>query len=151
MPGEVVALYCARVKGELPESVPLVMAEAGRGLVGDRYFASPRRRKHEPDTELTLIEVEEIDDFNLRAETTYARPEFRRNVVTRGIRLNDLVGQRFLIGTVEAEGIRLCEPCSRLARFTTKQIVKAMVHRAGLRARIVTSGAISLGDALKVI
>jgi len=116
-------------------------ALAGRGLAGDRYaagrgtFSGPGR-----GYELTLVEAEVLDELELPWE------EARRNVVTRGISLNGLVGRRFLIGSVECVGRRLAEPCAHLERLARPGLLRPLVHRGGLRADIVTGGVIRLGD-----
>jgi len=122
---------------------------SGRGLVGDRYFEgigtfSATAKK--PSHEVTLVEAEEIDGFNEQFGTTIRPEDLRRNLVTRGIRLNDLVGQRFAIGSVIFEGIRLCEPCSHLAAMTRGEILTGLLHQAGLRAAIIESGTVRVGD-----
>lgn len=127
-------------------------AEAGRGLAGDRYhagvgtFSNPHAQGHD----LTLVEQEVIDDLSdvfpgYRAEDT------RRNVVTSGIALNGLVGWRFRVGEVECLGRRLCEPCAHLDRISVRGSLRPLVHRGGLRADIVTSGRIAVGDAVEPI
>jgi MOSC domain-containing protein YiiM len=127
-------------------------AEAGRGLAGDRYhagvgtFSNPHARGHD----LTLVEQEVIDELGgvfpgYRAEDT------RRNVVTTGIALNGLVGWRFRVGEVECLGRRLCEPCAHLDRISVRGSLRPLVHRGGLRADIVASGRISVGDPVERI
>ena len=117
-------------------------AYAGRGLEGDRYadgrgtFSNPHSQGHD----LTLIEAEVVDALGLTPE------EARRNVVTRGIDLNALVGRRFFVGDVECAGQRLCEPCAHLQRLTHPGILRDLVHRGGLRADIVSDGTIRVGD-----
>jgi hypothetical protein len=116
-------------------------ARAGRGLAGDRYEAgrgtfSGRGRGYE----LTLVEAEVLDEIELPWE------EARRNVVTRGISLNGLVGERFRIGSVECVGRRLAEPCAHLEKLAGPGLLRPLVHRGGLRADIVTGGVIRLGD-----
>jgi hypothetical protein len=121
-------------------------AVAGRGLDGDRYFSgrgtfSGSGRGYE----LTLIEAEALEA--LQAEgVEISWEEARRNVVTRGIGLNALVGRRFLIGEVECVGRRLAEPCSHLQRLAPPGILAGLVHRGGLRADILGSGTIRVGD-----
>jgi hypothetical protein len=120
-----------------------VEAIAGRGLEGDRYaggrgtFSAPGR-----GYELTLVESEVLDSLDLSWE------EARRNVVTRGIALNALVGRRFAIGSVECVGRRLAEPCSHLERLSRTGILRPLVHRAGLRADILAGGTIAVGDTI---
>jgi MOSC domain-containing protein YiiM len=127
--------------------VEQVTAHAGRGLEGDRYcdargtFSDPHATGHD----LTLIEAEVLEQLRL-PEAGLAAPDARRNVVTRGIDLNALVGQRFTIGAVTCVGRRLCEPCAHLQRLTVPGTLRALVHRGGLRADIVTGGLIRVGD-----
>lgn len=113
-----------------------VSAVAGKGLVGDRHF-------HEdgagPGRALTLIEAEVLEDVGLTGAQS------RRQVVVRGVRLNDLVGKRFRVGDVECLGVELCEPCSHLQQMTRAGIIKALIHRGGLNADILTDGQISVG------
>jgi hypothetical protein len=123
-----------------------VRAVAGSGLAGDRYAAgagtfSGAGRGYE----LTLIEAEALAD--LAAEgVEIAWEEARRNVVTRGIRLNGLVGRRFLLGEVECVGRRLAEPCSHLQRLAPAGTLRGLVHRGGLRADILRGGTVTVGD-----
>jgi len=117
------------------------VALAGRGLEGDRYatgqgtFSGPGR-----GYQLTLVEAEALDTVGLSWE------EARRNIVTRGVDLNALVGRPFLIGSVECLGRRLAEPCAHLEKLTRPGLLRPLVHRAGLRADIVVGGTIELGD-----
>jgi hypothetical protein len=125
--------------------LPVAAAEAlpGRGLNGDRYangagtFSAPGR-----GYELTLVEAEVLDEIELSWE------EARRNVVTRGIALNALVGKRFRIGAVECVGRRLAEPCAHLEQLARPGLLRPLVHRGGLRADILSGGTISVGDGI---
>jgi MOSC domain-containing protein YiiM len=118
-----------------------VNAVAGKGLEGDRHFFAEGAR---PGGAITLIEAEVLEDVGLSG------PQSRRQVVTRGVRLNDLVGKRFLVGGVECEGVELCEPCLHLQSLTRPGIIEDLLHRGGLNADIVTSGTISVGDTVTV-
>ena len=121
-----------------------VEAVAGRGLVGDRYyegrgtFSSPGR-----GYQLTLVEAEVLDSVDLPWE------QARRNIVTRGIALNALVGRRFTIGPVECIGRRLAEPCAHLEQLARPGLLRPLVHRGGLRADILAGGTISIGDPVR--
>ena len=117
--------------------VDKVRAVAGHGLEGDRYYFPDGAGTGEA---LTLIEAEVLDEVSLTG------PQARRQVVTRGIRLNDLVGKRFRIGEVECLGVELAEPCRHLQELTRPGIIKQLVHRGGLRADLLTTGVISVGD-----
>jgi MOSC domain-containing protein YiiM len=127
--------------------------ESGRGLVGDRYYGQAgtfsEKLKDGADWELTLIESEEIQRFNDSQGLALPAASFRRNIVTSGVPLNELVGRRFKVGAALLEGIRLCEPCAHLGKLIGPAVVKGMVHQAGLRARIVTGAIVRVGDAIE--
>jgi MOSC domain-containing protein YiiM len=130
--------------------VEAVRAVAGQGLEGDRYFAGDGTfsKKRKPGRDLTLIEAEAIEGLALDDGIELGPGEARRNVVTRGIGLNDLVGRRFTVGEVECVGSRLCDPCSHLERLTQPGVLKGLANRGGLRADVVTGGEIRVGDAV---
>ncbi len=119
----------------------------GFGLEGDRYtagqgtFPSPR-----PGAALTLIEAEVCETF----DPPLVPDEHRRNVVTRGVKLNGLVGVSFSIGSVRCRGIRLCEPCATMQAYAERSILRPLVHRGGLRADILDAGEIRVGDEIVV-
>jgi MOSC domain-containing protein YiiM len=127
-----------------------VLAIPGVGLEGDRYaLRQGTFFKPEPDFELTLIEAEAIEALQRDYHVELAPGEARRNLVTRGVALNHLVGRDFQIGEVKIHGIRLCEPCHHLQRITGRQVIKGLLHRGGLRAQILSQGAIRVGDSLR--
>jgi len=133
--------------------VPTARAVPGRGLEGDRYFVgagtfTPRKR---PGTgyDLTLVEAEVLDELASANGTRLEYADARRNIVTRGVDLNSLVGQRFKIGEVECIGRRLCEPCVHLERLTSPGVLRGLIHKGGLRADILTEGEITLGAAIE--
>lgn len=117
--------------------VDFVRAVAGCGLEGDRHFRPDGQR---PGGAITLIEAEALDDVSLSG------PQSRRQVVVRGVRLNDLVGKRFMVGSVECLGVQLCEPCLHLQKLTRPGIIDDLTHRGGLNADILTTGTIAVGD-----
>ena len=124
-------------------------AVPGSGLEGDRYFEgkgtfSPNPRK--PDFEVTLVEKEKIEAFAVESGLPFTTFHARRNVVTEGVDLNALVGREFLLGEVRIRGIRLCEPCTYLAKTTFPETLRGLVHQGGLRAQILTEGTIRVGD-----
>ena len=130
-------------KHELPEPVERVRAIAGRGLEGNRYFYdgdAPAGRA------LTLIAAEALEEGAAESGVELSAAESRRNVLTRGIDVNALVGERVRVGNVECFGVELCEPCTTLQKLTRPGVVKAYVHRAGLNADILTDGEIAVGD-----
>jgi len=140
--GTVVGLLVAPEAESPLEAVDQARALPGRGLEGDRYAAGRGTFGHgaRRGYELTLVESEALADVGLTWE------EARRNVVTSGISLNGLVGKRFRIGDVEIIGRRLAEPCAHLERLVRPGIMRPLVHRAGLRADILSEGVIRIGD-----
>ncbi|MCG6872591.1 MAG: MOSC domain-containing protein [Gammaproteobacteria bacterium] len=114
------------------------------GLEGDRY-TNPAYRK-QPANQLTLIAAENIEAFVAETGLPLDHHEPRRNLVTRGVDLNALVGKRFRIGGAEFEGLELCEPCATFAKATHPQVVRYFVHKGGLNARIVQGGRLCVGD-----
>lgn len=150
--GTVESIYIASAAQGAPQPVAQAAAIPGAGLEGDRYALKLGTfYKSEPDYELTLIEAEAIEALRQHYHVDFAAGEARRNIVTRDIRLNDLVGKEFVIGDVHIRGIRLCEPCDHLQNLTGKPVLKGLLHRGGLRAQILTPGTIHVGDKLAVV
>lgn len=146
MAGLVEQIVIRPVRDELPIPVQSAQAHAGCGLEGDCYLApEPVERAGE---DLTLIEAEALEALAAETGIRLSHVESRRNVLTRGIRLNDLVGKRFRVGEAECVGVMLNEPCKRLERLTEPGVLRGLVHRGGLRANIVTGGTIVVGDEL---
>jgi MOSC domain-containing protein YiiM len=136
MPGRVEAIRIAPEHEQLPEPVDSVEV-SDEGLQGDRYYGRG---------DITLIETEALDAFRDETGIPLTHAEIRRQVLTSGIRLNDLVNKRFRVGGVEAVGIEWCEPCNHIQGLTYPGVLQGMVHRAGLRADIVHAGTIAVGD-----
>ena len=122
------------------ESIDVI---ANKGVVGDRHFDE----YNDPYCQLSLIESENIDYYNLKYGLNIPYINFRRNIVTRGVRLNDLVGKKLIIGSVEVEGIDLCRPCKHLTEMLFQDnILKEFLRRGGLRCQILSSSKIRIGD-----
>jgi MOSC domain-containing protein YiiM len=136
--GSVEGIHVAAVESELPQAVDAVDVTAD-GVVGDRYGAA---------RDLTLIEAEALEALRADTGIELSAAESRRQVLTRGVSLNDLVGERFTVGGVECVGQELCEPCRHLQRLTRPEVLRGLVHRGGLRADIVSGGRIAVGDAV---
>src|SRR3982074_2640295 len=148
--GTVESIHIASVAEAPIQSVGQVVANPGAGLEGDRYAQQTGTfSKPEPDYELTLIEVEAIEALRRDYQVELLAGDARRNIVTRDVPLNHLVGREFAIGEVRIRGIRLCEPCDHLQRVTGKQLIKGLRHRGGLRAQILTQGTIHVGDSIR--
>ena len=121
---------------------------ANQGVVGDRHF----KEFNDPYNQLSLIESENIDYYNIKFGSNIPYLDFRRNIVTKGIQLNDLVGKKLLIGNVEVEGIDLCRPCRHLTEVLGQEnILKEFLRRGGLRCQVLSSSSIKIGDKIKVL
>ena len=145
-------VHIAEQAGAPMRALEAVEVRAGAGLEGDRYA---RRegfwRDDRVSREVTLIESEAIDELAASFDIVLTPGESRRNLTTRNVRLNDLVGRFFWIGDVLAKGTRLCEPCKHLAELTGKPLLQPLVHRGGLRADLLTDGTIGRGDLLQSV
>lgn len=154
IPARVESIHIAPAAGAAMVGLERVGATAGIGLAGDRYAAGTGHWTGYgsfTDRDITLIEAEVIEDLAVTDGIRLEPGETRRNVTTRGIRLNDLVGRRFRVGAVDCEGTRLCEPCQYLTDHLGKPVLRPLVHRAGLRARILTDGEIAIGDEVRAL
>ena len=130
--------------------VPSVRVVVGKGIEGDRHFG----KRKVPGENLTLVEAEELEAFAQEQGVPVDLSGSRRNIVTRGVRLNDLVGREFRLGTALLRGVELCEPCSVMGRlyalpdWPSARTVRQMLHRAGLRADVLQTGVFKVGEAL---
>ena len=121
---------------------------ANKGILGDRHF----KDFNDPYCQLSLIESENIDYYNIKYGLNIPYIDFRRNIITKGIQLNELVGKKFKIGEVEVEGIDLCRPCKHLTEMLgEKNILKEFLRRGGLRCHILSSSKIKVGDKIQII
>lgn len=123
-------------------AVESVRVVAGCGLEGDRHYRDQGQR---PGGALTLVEAEVLEEVGLTGS------ESRRQIVVRGVRLNELVGRRFRVGEIECVGVELCEPCLHLESLTRPGLIRDLVHRGGLNADVLGSGAIAVGDAVELL
>ena len=136
----------------MPKPVEQVRAVAGMGLEGDRYYlrTGSFSKKHDESREATLIESEALEALAREYGHQLTAAESRRNITTRGVALNHLVGKEFRVGAATLRGIRLCEPCGHLEQLTGRKVREGLIHRGGLRAQIVQSGVIQIGDSIEV-
>ncbi len=140
----VVHIFTAPTRGAPMETQQSVAALTDGGLNGDRYSDPTNRRG--PDYQVTLIESENIAAFSEMAQVPFTPDMPRRNIVTQGVRLNELCGKTFKVGDATFEGIELCEPCALFAKRTHRDVLKYFPRKGGLRARIVAGGLIQVGD-----
>ena len=121
---------------------------ANKGIVGDRHF----NEYNDPYCQLSLIESENIDYYNTKYGLNIPYTDFRRNVITKGINLNNLIGKKLQIGNVKVEGIDLCRPCKHLTEMLNQEnILKEFLRKGGLRCQILSSSSISIGDEIKIL
>jgi MOSC domain-containing protein YiiM len=151
--GSVVSINIAKAGSEPMTSLDQVKAVAGQGLEGDRYFSKQGTFTDNPNTtgrQVTLIESEAIDALERDYGVTIDPTDARRNIVTRGVPLNHLIGQEFRVGDVRMRGVRLDEPCNHMASLVSEELKDkirlGLKHRGGLRADILNDGAIRVGD-----
>ena len=144
MSGRLVSIQLHGERGEPMRPVQAVEAIAGEGLEGDRY-RSPAHLRQKGD-ELTLVEAEALDRLRDERGIDIGLEGSRRNLTTRGIDLNALVGRRFRVGAIECEGVEPCHPCRHLERVTEDGVLKGLAGRGGLVANVRTSGRIAVGD-----
>jgi MOSC domain-containing protein YiiM len=150
--GSVVSIQIAPAAAAPMVTVSQVEAVAGKGLAGDRYFhraGTYSERAPSTGRQVTLIEAEAIEALAREAGLEIAPEASRRNITTRGVPLNHLVGRRLRIGDVVLEATRLCEPCTHLESLSKAGVMKALVHRGGLRCDIVAGGVIKVGDTIR--
>jgi len=145
--GIVESIYLADEESGPIRAVEQVRAFAGRGLAGDRYTTGEDAWAPS-GTAITLIETEAIEAVVAEHGIDLSDGRSRRQVHTRGIGLNDLVGKEFTVGGIRCRGVELCEPCRHLESMTEDGVIKAFVHRGGLRADILEGGTIRVGDAV---
>lgn len=146
--GSVVEIWVAPAAGAPARRMDEAQAIPGAGLAGDRHvLGTGTFPSGVPGSALTLIEVEVCESF----EPALTADEHRRNLVTRGIDLNGLVGRMFQVGSLRCRGLRLCEPCVVIERYATRPLLRPLVHRGGLRADILDAGTIRAGDAVRAV
>ena len=121
---------------------------AGKGIVNDRHF----KDYNDPFNQLSIIEGENIEEYNLKNKLNIPYLNFRRNIVTRGIKLNDLIGKKISVGSVKLEVLDLCRPCRHLSeKLGRNDIIKEFLRKGGIRCQIMNDGKISLNNKIKII
>ena len=143
---KVIEIAISEKTGKIMRNVDSVELIAGKGLVNDRHF----KENNEKKSQITLIEIENINYYNQISGTSILSKDFRRNIITEGIKLNELVGSEFIIGEVKVKAHDLCRPCKYLQEsLKQKNLVKELLRKGGLRCEILTNGKIFVGDELK--
>ena len=137
-----------KINNQIIDNVEYIDVIKDKGIVGDRHF----QEFNDPYNQLSLIESENIDYYNNKYKLKIPHLDFRRNIVTKGIELNNLIGKKIQIGDVLVEGIDLCRPCKHLSeKLNQNNIIKEFLRRGGLRCRILSSSIININDEIKVL
>ncbi len=155
MSGKIVNLFISQSIESSMKKVNQIVLKEKKGIFGDRYYNQEgtfsNKGKIEPDRDVTLIEIEKINEFNNEFNQNITDEDLRRNITVSNCNLNNLVGKEFQIGNVVLKGIRLCEPCKYLAeKLNNEKILTKLVHKAGLRAQIIKGGSIDITSQLEV-
>ena len=145
---EVYKLGISAKNNQKINEVNLIDVLTNQGVVGDRHF----KEFNDPYNQLSLIESENIDYYNIKYGLNIPYIDFRRNIITKGIQLNDLVGKKLQVGNVKLEGIDLCRPCRHLSEVLDQNnIIKEFLRRGGLRCQILSSSSIKVGDKINIL
>ena len=130
------------------QEVKSIEVKTNQGIVGDRHY----KEFNDPYNQLSLIESENIDEYNIKFGLDIPYINFRRNIVTKGIQLNDLVGKKLKVGNVELEVIDLCRPCRHLTEMLNQDnVLKEFLRKGGLRCQILSSSNINIGDKIEIL
>jgi MOSC domain-containing protein YiiM len=150
--GQLLGIFTSRRKGDALQAVDQIEAVPGRGLVGDRYYLKEGTfsAKDGPDREVTLLEAEALEGLAREYQVALEPARARRNLLTRGVPLNHLVGRAFTIGPVVLRGLRLCEPCGHLEALTCAGVKAGLIHRGGLRAQVLQGGFLKVGASISL-
>ena len=140
---KVIQIAISENNGKTMKNVDSVESIAGKGLLNDRHFKEDNKKK----SQITLIEIENINHYNQISRTSILPKDFRRNIITEGIKLNELIGSEFFIGKVKVKAHDLCRPCKYLEEsLKQRNLVKQLLRKGGLRCEILTNGKIFVGD-----
>jgi len=144
--GKVVQIGITNIKGDNIQNVKHIDVVKGKGIQNDRKF----RQNNKKDCQITLIEIENINHFNNISKKNIPAVDFRRNIITESIKLNELVGKEFVVGKIKLKAHDLCRPCSYLQKkLNVNNFVKEFLYKGGIRCEILTSGKIAVGDIIK--
>ena len=146
--GKIKAINISNLDGENTFYINQAILNKNKGIVNDRYYGNFKNSYEQ----VTFIESEKIDDFNRKIKKKLDYKDFRRNIITKGIKLNHLVGKKLKIGSVEVEGMDLCRPCRHLNESLNQDnVLKEFLRKGGLRCQILTSSSINIGDKVEVL
>ena len=151
--GRIISIHVAKTGSAPMESITNALVVAGRGIQGDRYHEGIGTYSNQPGSgrEVTLIESESLEALKRDYGVDIAPAQARRNIVTRAVALNHLVGREFIVGAARLRGTRLCDPCAHLESLSVRGVLRGLIHRGGLRADVVSGGMIRVGDSVSVL
>ena len=145
--GKIEAINITNISKKNTFYVNQAILEKGKGIVNDRYYGNFKEKKEQ----ITLINLEEINNFNNQIRQNIDAKNFRRNIIVSGINLNKLINKKIMINDVNLKIHEICQPCKYLQdRLKIPSLVKMLVNKSGVRAEILTSGSISVGDIIKI-
>ena len=144
---KVFKLGITEINNQEIKNVDFIEVQKNKGIIGDRHYDE----FNDPYCQLSLIESENIDDYNIKHSLNIPYIDFRRNIITKGIKLNNLVGKKLQIGEVKVEVIDLCRPCKHLSEILNQDnIIREFLRKGGLRCQILSSSRIFVGDQIKI-
>jgi MOSC domain-containing protein YiiM len=152
--GTVASIYVASLGSAPMQARQAVRAVAGGGLEGDRYCEGTGYYSGDPvwDADVTFIEFEAIEGVRQRFGLALDSGAPRRNIVTRGVALAELVGKRFRVGGALLQGLKPWPPCSHLAQLVgSRDILPGLAHCGGIGAEVLSDGQIQVGDAIELV
>ena len=146
--GKIEAINITNISEENTFYVNQAILERGKGIVNDRYHGNFKEKKEQ----VTLINLEEINDFNNQIKHNIDAKDFRRNIIISGINLSELVNKKIKINEVTLKIHEICQPCRYLqSRLKIPNLVKRLLNKSGVRAEILSSGCLSVGDIVRII
>ena len=146
--GKIEAINITNISKENTFYINQAFLEKGKGIVNDRYYGNFKEKKEQ----VTLINLEEINNFNNQIKLNIDAKDFRRNIIISGINLNELINKKIKINEVNLIIHEICQPCKYLQdKLKTPSLVKMLVNKSGVRAEIIKSGSLSVGDTIKII
>ena len=145
---KIIKIGITEINNKTINEVNVIDLVTGKGVLGDRHF----KDYNDPFNHLSIIESESIDEYNKKYNLDIPYLDFRRNIVTKGIRLNDLIDKKILIGDVRLDVIDLCRPCRHLSEILDKDnIIKEFLRKGGIRCEILNDGKISINDQVRIV
>ena len=146
--GKIEAINITNISEENTFYVNQAILEKGKGIVNDRYYENFKEKKEQ----VTLINLEDIDNFNNEIKQNIDAKDFRRNIIVSGIHLNKLINKKIKINEITLKIHEICQPCKYLQdRLKIPGLVKMLLNKSGVRAEILSSGSLSVGDTIKLV